>query len=75
LNNGDTGRFTANENNGKLLEYDELVDLSAILKRLLADRDLRNKFGRYARTLVQAKFWTWEERMNAELQAVGNLVK
>ena len=75
LNKGDTARFIKNGDNGVLLEYEELPELLEVIRKLLADKELRQRLGANARQFALENFWTWEERMNAEIQAVENLLK
>jgi glycosyltransferase involved in cell wall biosynthesis len=75
LNNGDTAQFVKDEYNGILLEYDELPTLPNVIKRLLADDNLRNQLGANARKFAEENFWSWKERMEAEIQAVEALLR
>ena len=75
LNNGDTSRFIVDEENGILLEYDELTKLSEMIKGLIADERLRQRLGVNARRFAEESFWTWEERMDVEVDDVAMLVK
>jgi len=75
LNNGDTGKFVENWENGVLLNYEDLPKLPEVIKRFLADRNLRERLGANARKFAEENFWTWEERMDAEVQAVKALLR
>jgi len=75
LNNGDTGKFVKNWKNGVLLDYKDLSKLPEITKRLLADEKLAQSLGANARKFAEKNFWTWEERINAELSEVNKLFK
>lgn len=75
LNNGDTGRFVQNGINGVLLEYDDLPNLPQIIKELLADEDRHERLGTNARKFAKEHFWTWEERMDAEIREISALVE
>ena len=75
LNNGDTGRFIRNGENGILLEYKDLPKLPKVIKELLANEDLRNRLGANARKFAEEHFWSWQERMDAEIQEVSALVE
>jgi len=75
LNNGDTGRFIRNGENGILLEYKDLPKLPKVIKKLLANEDLRNRLGANARKFAEEHFWSWQERMDAEIQEVSALVE
>jgi len=75
LNNGDTGKFVKNWENGVLLDYEDLPKLPEVIKRLLADEKLRERLGANARKFAEENFWSWEERMEAEIQAVEELLE
>ncbi|MEM4675392.1 MAG: glycosyltransferase family 4 protein [Nitrososphaerota archaeon] len=75
LNNGDTGQFVKNMENGILLEYEDLPRLPEVIKRLLADEDLRKKLGANARRFAEENFWSWDERINAEIAEVERLIE
>ncbi len=75
LNNGDTGRFIRNGENGILLEYEDLPKLPEFIKELLANEELRNRLGANARKFAEENFWSWEERIDAEIREVSALVE
>jgi glycosyltransferase involved in cell wall biosynthesis len=75
LNNGDTGRFVQNGVNGVLLEYEDLPKLPEVIEELLADEERRERLGANARQFAEEHFWTWEERIDAEVQEVSALVE
>jgi len=75
LNNGDTGRFIRNGENGVLLEYNDLPNLPEVIKELLANQGLRNRLAANARRFAEANFWTWKERIDAEVAEVSRLVE
>src|SRR5680860_27562 len=75
LNNGDTGRFVKNGQTGALLEYEELSKLSDVIKELLANENIRDQLGANARKFAEKNFWSWEERMEAEIKEVTLLVE
>ena len=74
LNNGDTGQFVKNGENGILLEYEDLPQLAEVIKGLLADEERRKLLGVNARRFAEENFWTWEERIKAELSGIEKLV-
>ena len=74
LNNGDTGRFIKDGENGILLEHEDLPELPRVLNALLADEDLRRRLGDNAKKFAQEHFWSWEERLNAEIKEVERLL-
>ncbi len=75
LNNGDTGQFIKNGENGILLEYEDLPKLSEIIKTLLADKELKDRMGANARRFAEKYFWSWEERLKADVSEVNQLVE
>ena len=75
LDNGDTGRFVKNGDNGILLEYKELPKLPEVIKELLADDERRKRLGANARKFAEEHFWSWEERMSAEIKEVTKLIE
>ncbi len=75
LNNGDTGRFIRNGVNGVLLEPEDLSSLPQILTELLRDEERRARLGAEARRSAEERFWSWDERMDAEVAEVGRLME
>jgi glycosyltransferase involved in cell wall biosynthesis len=75
LNNGDTGQFIKNGENGILLEYEDLPKLPEVIKELLANEDLRSRLGASARKFAEEHFWSWQERIEAEIAEVGQLIE
>jgi glycosyltransferase involved in cell wall biosynthesis len=75
LNNGDTRRFIKNKENGILLEYDEIAKLPTVVKGLLADEGQRQDLGEQARMFAVGNFWSWADRMDAEVDEVAMLVE
>lgn len=74
LNNGDTGQFIQNGYNGVLLEYKDLSKLAQVIKELLEDEERRNYLGANARKFAEEHFWSWEERIEAEIKEVVSLI-
>ncbi len=75
LNNGDTGKFVKNWENGVLLDYKDLPKLPEVIKRLLIDEKLREGLGAKARKFAEKNFWSWEERLDAEIKEVKKLLR
>jgi glycosyltransferase involved in cell wall biosynthesis len=75
LNNGDTGRFVQNDQNGLLLEYEDLPKVPEIISELLEDEKRREYLGNNARKYAEQNFWSWEERIEAEINEVVSLLK
>jgi len=60
-----------------LLEYEDYEDLPRlpeVIKGLLADEERRRYLGANARKFAEENFWTWEERIRAEIAEVEKLV-
>ena len=75
LNNGDTGRLIKKGETGVLLEYEHLPKLPHVIKELLANNELRNRLGANARKFAEEHFWSWEERIEAEVAEVSRLIE
>ena len=75
LNNGDTGQFIQNGYNGILLEYEDLPNLSQVIKKLLADEKRRDYLGANARKFAEEHFWSWEKRIKTEVALIASLLK
>lgn len=75
INNGHTGRLIRNGENGILLEYKDLPKLSEVIKDLLENDDFRNRLGEKARNFAEENFWSWEERIEAEITEVSQLIE
>lgn len=74
LNNGDTGQLIKNEENGILLEIDQLEKLPESILRLVHSPELRQRLGHNALQFAQVKFWTWDQRMQTEIDEVSKLL-
>lgn len=74
LNTGDTGGVIENGVNGIVVGVDELPRLPKIVCSLLRDPGLRRELGSKAREFAARRVWTWEERMQAEVSLVGELI-
>ena len=75
LDVGDTNKFIHNGENGILLKSDKLERLPYTIIDLLKNDKKRKLFGKKAREFADKNFWTWEERIGAEISAVSNLLK
>jgi len=74
LDNGGTSRLIRNEENGLLLDEDDAQGLSRSILRLLSDSGLRDALGAGAKTSAR-QFWTWKQRLAAELTDSRRLVE
>ena len=73
LNTGDTNRFVHNSENGVLLEPNELSKLPKTIVELLKNDEERKRLGADARKFGSENFWTWAERMKAEITEAESL--
>jgi len=71
---GDTRDLIRDRETGILLRAGIPNRIADAVIELDRDVDLRDKVGAGARSLAEAEFWTWDERMAAELEAVEALV-
>lgn len=46
-----------------------------MIKELLADKKRRDYLGTNARKFAEEHFWSWEERINAEVTSCSSLLK
>lgn len=75
LDVGDTDKFIYDKQNGILLKINELNKLPEIIVNLLKNDSLRESLGRNAKNFADKHFWTWEQRIKAELLEVNKLIK
>jgi glycosyltransferase involved in cell wall biosynthesis len=75
LDTGDTGKFIRNGNNGILLSSLDLPGLSRTIINLLQNEELRDTLGNSAQKYAEANFWTWEDRMAAEMAEIDRLFR
>ena len=74
LNNGDTSRVITNGYNGILLNTSEINLLSEKILEIINDKDLRLRLSENAKIYASKELWTWEERINTEIQTVEELL-
>lgn len=75
LNNGSTGELITNNITGRLLEMDQINTMGDVIADLLADDSERLLLGNNALSYAQMNFWTWHERLKAELTLAAGLVE
>ncbi|TEB08211.1 GDP-mannose-dependent alpha-(1-6)-phosphatidylinositol monomannoside mannosyltransferase [Pelotomaculum schinkii] len=73
LDIGDTYKVIKNEFNGILLPVNKSDRIAATIVYLLSDEKLRKYLGCNAQEYAKQNFWSWNERMNAELAVVNKL--
>ncbi|MBR4578625.1 MAG: glycosyltransferase family 4 protein [Oscillospiraceae bacterium] len=72
---GETKTVVIHGQNGLLLSGENLEEeIPRAICRLLEDEDLRKRLGQGSLRFAQENFWTWEERVQAEIDAVGALL-
>ncbi len=76
LNNGDTSRWIKHGENGFIYDVnDSLIESAAQdMHKLVHDPELQNKIVEGVKRTESEMLWTWEERMNAEVEAVSKLL-
>jgi glycosyltransferase involved in cell wall biosynthesis len=80
LNNGETTSVIADGKNGVLVEVghdgQELGErLSLVVKGLFDKPDLRLQLAREAKRFGQRNLWTWDQRLEAELDSITELAE
>lgn len=75
LNNGSTGELIQNNVTGILIEMDQLETMGPVIADLLGDEQKRAALGHQARVFAQRHFWTWQERMEAELALASQMIE
>jgi len=75
LNTGNTSSIIKNWQNGVLVEVDELTELPEYIKKLLLNKKFALRLGNSAKKYAIENFWSWDERISAELIVANNLIK
>ena len=75
LNNGATGTVIKDGYNGMLLEESQGIEkrIASALVKIINDVSLRESLGQNALTYSRENIFSWEERMNREIDAVMGL--
>jgi len=71
---GDTCEFIQDGVNAVLLPTDSPRIVAEAIIKLMGDEQLRNKLKKKAQEFAQARFWSWEERMAAEIAELESLL-
>jgi glycosyltransferase involved in cell wall biosynthesis len=74
LDEGDTRDLIHDGETGVLLQSGEPEAIANALAGLARDPDQRRRLGTAARRMAERAFWSWEQRMDAEIDAVEQLV-
>jgi glycosyltransferase involved in cell wall biosynthesis len=75
LNVGDTGTLIKNEVNGILLDINHLDMIPKYIHKILDDKKYSESLGNNAKQYAEENFWSWNERMKAEVDIVNELNK
>ena len=70
---GDTKTVIQNEVNGILIPRSQSNNIAPAIISLLSDKELRNSLGCNAQDYAKRNFWSWNNRMSAELDVVNAL--
>src|SRR5690606_25845577 len=74
IDEGDTRDLVRDGETGVLLQSGEPQAIAAALSKLAQDPSRRRRLGAGARRLAERAFWSWDQRMDAEVDAVEQLV-
>lgn len=76
LNNGDTHKWIQHENNGFIYNIeDNLIDnMAKDMNKLISNIELKEKIIVNIKQTEIEKLWTWEERFNAEIEAINHIL-
>jgi glycosyltransferase involved in cell wall biosynthesis len=74
LDEGDTRDLIHDGETGVLLHSGEPDVIAAALARLQGDAGQRRRLGASARRMAERAFWSWDQRMDAEVDAVEELI-
>jgi len=74
LDEGDTRRLIKDDDTGVLLASGEPGIIAAAIERLALDDARRHRLGEAARHYAEANFWSWDQRIDAEVDELEKLV-
>jgi glycosyltransferase involved in cell wall biosynthesis len=74
LDEGDTRDLVRNGETGILLPTGEPAAIANALADLSRDPEKRHRLGAMARRTAERAFWSWEQRLDAEVDAVEALI-
>ncbi len=74
LNVGDTYELIKDNENGFLVNVEDIADIPSKMYSLINDSDLRDRLGKNALLTSEREFWTWEDRMSEEQSKVVKLL-
>lgn len=76
LNNGDTSKWIIHKHNGFIYDInnDLLVQMASDMAELITNIDEFKYIKKNLQQTAEEKLWTWEKRMNAEINEVSRLL-
>jgi len=74
LDVGDTKELIRNNENGVLLSMNELHKIPQAMEKLLKDSNFSTSIAKGALATAHTEFWSWEERINAEILIVEEIL-
>jgi len=76
LSNGDTPSWIKHRENGFIYKIDDelILNASKDFAEVVKDKNLRNNIISNIRVTESSRLWTWQERMNAEVSEVNQLL-
>lgn len=74
LDVGDTNELIKNNENGILLPMNKLQDIPEMMIKIIEDENFAKKIATGAIITAQTEFWSWEERISAEISKVEALL-
>jgi len=75
LNVGDTSEIIRNNHNGVILDLNQIDEIPKYILKILNDENYQKMLGENAKKYARENFWTWNERMKAELSVVNELYR
>lgn len=75
INNGDTKSLMGDSEYGLMVDSTDQDLINQGLKKLLDNPAWARQYGQAAKAYAKNNLWTWEERMQAELQETSKLLK
>ncbi|HEX7455997.1 MAG TPA: glycosyltransferase family 4 protein [Candidatus Nanoarchaeia archaeon] len=74
LDVGDTNKFILTEENGVLVKKPSPEELTGVLTKLFNDEDKRRRLGYNAKRFADKHIWSWQQRLESEVNEVQNLL-
>jgi glycosyltransferase involved in cell wall biosynthesis len=75
LDEGDTRKLIRDGETGVLLRTGDPMAIASALAALHGDPDQRRRLADGALGLARSEFWSWEQRLDAEVEAVSALAR